>query len=337
MNTLKILSSYCDPKSKKKTFFFLENDYYSEIVEFSLSGFLKKVFLLVFRKLLFYLGKVNSNTCVKIIKIDEDIFAIKGNYVEKSLVVIKKDCVIKVYKDCSISLKSFYKNSYNDFCNVNKGDVFSVPPIQSINDEDEFFTIIFDKINSLNKSVPLSEVKATSDRLTQVLSNLSLTDLEEEQEIPKKTRVTEQIDKLISDKLTEVDDYVLSHGDFWRGNLLIDENDKIQIIDFDNLAKFPRNFDFVYYLLSEVTLENKNFFLKVLKNEPIKYTKIKEYLDLGKDLKNLNINEFLFIAIKFRYNLLNNENYTPYKNEIIQLLSKISSGYSILNNIDKNE
>lgn len=336
MNTLKILHNHCNLTSKKKTVFFIENEYYSEIIEFSLRRFLKKILFLIFKKTLFYLGGVKNRTRFKFIRIDKDILSIRGNLIEKSLVIIKADAVVKIYEDISEFSRGFYSDYYSVF-HQEKSVFFSIPSLFSLTEKENLFTIFFEKIIFSDKMKPLRKVKEISDSFEIALSKLDLPNLNEEKELNKKSETVRLIDKLISEKLSQIDDLVFCHGDLWRGNLLFGEMNKAYIIDFDNLTKQPKDFDFIYYLLNEVLAENKNFLLKVLKEEKIKYSKIQEYLDLIDELKNCNANEFLFFAYKFRYNLLNNDNYISYQNEIIHLLSRMSSGYSILNNIDKYE
>lgn len=336
MNTLKILHNYCDSKSKKKLVVFTHDYYYSEIIDFSLTSSFRRIFFLILKGILFYFGLVKSKISLKLVKIDNDILSIRGNIVEKSLVIIKKETVVKIYEDISDFSRVFYKEYYHLLSESGNED-FLLPGLLSLEENGNLFTIVCEKIYFSNSIMPLKDVKRISDSFAISLSNINLPKLIDEEVLNEKAQIIRQIDLLISEKLSAINSLVFCHGDLWRGNLLQDGTNKMYIIDFDNLIKLPLGFDFLYYVLNELALENKDFLLKVLNKEQIVYSKIDEYLDLSSELKNSETNEFLFFALKFRYNLLNNTNYSLYENEIFLLLSEMSSGYSIIKNISRNE
>ena len=313
--------------------FFTENGYYSGIIDFSFRNFYSKVSLLLLKKILFLVGLTNENPSIRIIRIDDDITFIRGNIIEKSLVIIRKDYVIKIYDDIPLFSKKFYIDYYPQLGN---GTLFSVPSILNIKNLQEHFMIVFEKVIVLDNNATLKDIKQASDSFIKVLQNLSTTSLEIKKPSVESNENIIKIDKLIQDNINNID-LLVSHGDFWAGNLLMDKNGQMFIIDFDNLNRYPKDYDFVYYFLNEVVLENENFLMKVLTGDMIYYSRLDEFTELKGELENLNLNEFLFFASKFRYNLLNNNVFTSYGNDIVMFLEKLIDGYSVINQINTNE
>lgn len=335
MNTVKILHNYCNYNNKKKKIILYNDGYYSEIINFSLNNILSQKILLLIPKIVFnYVGIIENTLSLNILKLDSDVSFIRGNIIEKSVVIIKNDVVIKVYEDISSFSKEFYKHYYEKLIKQNN-KFFLLPDLISTFENKNLFIVKFKKINNSNHLISLSDIKKISESLTFSLSNVGISKKIDNRNLVTNNSVVKSIDKLISKKLSDSKNIMICHGDFWRDNLLQDDTKKRYIIDFDNIKKLPAGFDFIYYVLNEINFENNFFFKKVLNKQKVVYSKIDEFLCLSN--QNIQENEFLFFAFKFRYNLLNNSNYNKLSNEILIFLESMYKGYSVINNINRNE
>ena len=335
MNNLTILNRYYKSSIRLKKYIFLNDGFYSQLIDYSIGNFIKIKILFFLRNFFYYLKKRKNRNRILLLKLNSNIKFIRGNVIEKSLVIIEDNSVTKFFEPTSTNLY-FYKECYSLIYNRKEIFNINIPKILSIEVKDNHLIIKFEKINQTNETNnSLVSIANTSQRLSNLLSQIG--DKLNLNPIEKLFFSIKEIEKYVVNIYNDHTlNFNISHGDFWHGNIL-HNNNQFYIIDFENLTNAPIYYDLVYYILTDIAKENKNFFFKVLKNEKIIYSKIDELKKIDIPYKYLVANELIYFSLKFNYNLKNNSIYKNHIFQIIKCLDNIINGKGIMNNILNNE